>query len=111
MKIIAKIHPATLFCLFALSNLTESVSTSALPSISSFFYIQDNIAQLLSSSYFCGFALGILTLGRISDLYGRRPVVLFGMILYLFSSLLGIFANNIEVLILARLIQGFGGSI
>ena len=71
MKIIGKIPLWILLCLFALSHTTETMYSAGLPTISSHFNVDGNIAQLSSSVYFVGFAFGILSLGRVSDIFGR----------------------------------------
>ncbi|HJD68052.1 MAG TPA: Bcr/CflA family efflux MFS transporter [Rickettsia endosymbiont of Bembidion lapponicum] len=111
MKIIAKIPAWMLLCLFTLSPITETIYTSGLPSITEYFNTDGSTTQVTSSLYYLGFALGILTLGRLSDIYGRRPVVLFGLCIYAISSIISIFAPNIETLMLARFVQAFGVSV
>ncbi|MGI4752417.1 MAG: Bcr/CflA family efflux MFS transporter [Janthinobacterium lividum] len=111
MKIIAKIPAWMLLCLFTLSPITETIYTSGLPSITEYFNTDGSTTQITSSLYYLGFALGILTLGRLSDIYGRRPVVLFGLCIYAISSIISIFAPNIETLMLARFVQAFGVSV
>ncbi len=100
-----------LFFLFALSQSTESIFTTGLPQISEEFSITAGLAQLCSTVYFFGFATGILTLGRISDYIGRKPVVIFGLSLFLLTSIVSFFADNIYSLILLRFVQAFGASI
>lgn len=111
MKIIAKIPAWMLLCLFTLSPITETIYTSGLPSITEYFNTDGSTTQITSSLYYLGFALGILTLGRLSDIYGRRPVVLFGLCIYAISSIISIFAPNLETLMLARFVQAFGVSV
>lgn len=111
MKIIAKIPAWMLLCLFTLSPITETIYTSGLPSITEYFNTDGSTTQITSSLYYLGFALGILTLGRLSDIYGRRPVVLFGLCIYAISSVISVFAPNIETLMLARFVQAFGVSV
>mgnify|MGYP002712303547 CR=1 FL=1 len=111
MKIIAKIPALMLLCLFTLSPITETIYTSGLPSITEYFNTDGSTTQVTSSLYYLGFALGILTLGRLSDIYGRRPVVLFGLYIYAISSIISIFAPSIETLMLARFVQAFGVSV
>ena len=111
MKIIAKIPAWMLLCLFTLSPITETVYTSGLPSITEYFNTDGSTTQITSILYYLGFALGILTLGRLSDIYGRRPVVLFGLCIYTISFIISIFAPNIETLMLARFVQAFGVSV
>lgn len=111
MKIIGKIPLWMLLCLFGLSQTTETACSSALPDIADKFNLDGGIVQFSSSIYFLGFALGILSLGRVSDIFGRRLVVIYGMVLYIISSIASIFANNIEILILLRFCQAFGASV
>nr|WP_253307762.1 Bcr/CflA family efflux MFS transporter [Rickettsia endosymbiont of Ceutorhynchus assimilis] len=111
MKIIAQIPPWMLLCLFVLSPTTETMYTAGLPSLSAFFNISGNTAQITSTLYFLGFAFGILSLGRLSDIYGRRPIVLFGLFIYIISSIACILAVNIEMLMIARFAQAFGASV
>ncbi len=81
MKIIAKISAWMLLCVFILSPTTETIYASGLPNLTKYFGINGGITQTTSTLYFLGFALGILTLGRLSDIYGRRPIALLGIIM------------------------------
>ncbi|HJD56052.1 MAG TPA: Bcr/CflA family efflux MFS transporter [Rickettsia endosymbiont of Pyrocoelia pectoralis] len=111
MKIIAKAPAWMLLCLFILSPTTETIYTSGLPSITKYFNTSGSTAQITSSLYYLGFALGILSFGRLSDIYGRRPIILLGLFIYLISSIISIFAPNIETLMLTRFTQAFGVSV
>lgn len=111
MKIIAKIPAWMLLCLFVLSPTTETMYSASLPNLSSHFNISGNLAQITSCLYFIGFAIGILSLGRLSDIFGRRPIILIGLSIYILSSIISIFAINIEMLMAARFCQAFGASI
>lgn len=111
MKIIAKIPPVLLYCVISLSTFTETIYSAALPSIAELFESDGGTVQLASSSYFFGFAIGILTLGRISDIYGRRPVMLAGLIIYIFISLSISFCEDIYSFIILRFFQAYGASV
>jgi MFS transporter, DHA1 family, multidrug resistance protein len=65
--------------------------------------------QLTLSAYVLGLSLGQLTYGPLSDHFGRRPILVVGMIIYAVSSLAAMVAPTIDALIVARLIQAFGG--
>ncbi|MEP3304584.1 MAG: MFS transporter, partial [Roseibium sp.] len=65
--------------------------------------------QLTMSVYFAAVALAQIFLGPLSDRYGRRPVILAGMALYVVGSVLCLLAPTIEILILARVVQAIGG--
>ncbi|GGE32508.1 MFS transporter [Pullulanibacillus camelliae] len=60
------------------------------------------------SAYLLMNALTILIYGKLSDLYGRKPVFLFGLIVFLIGSLLAGFASTMKLLIVFRLVQGIG---
>lgn len=100
-----------LLSLFAVSHTTETVCTSALPAIAHEFNVAGGIAQTSSSIYFLGFSIGILSLGRISDLFGRRPVALFGLAIYIVATFFCSFATNMQVLLALRFLQAFGASV
>ncbi len=53
-----------------------------------------------------GFALAHLVLGRLADRFGRRPVVLVGVAVYLVASLAAISAPSLALLVAARFVQG-----
>ncbi|KMJ58450.1 MFS transporter [Bacillus sp. LL01] len=60
------------------------------------------------SSYLLMNAVTVLIYGKLSDLFGRKPILTFGIIVFLVGSLLCGMATSIEMLIVFRFIQGFG---
>lgn len=60
------------------------------------------------SSYLIMQAVSILIYGKLADLYGRKPVFLFGLTVFLIGSLLCGMASSMFMLILFRFIQGLG---
>jgi DHA1 family bicyclomycin/chloramphenicol resistance-like MFS transporter len=66
--------------------------------------------QLAISLYLAATAVGMLIHGPLSDRYGRRPVLMVGLVLYILGSLVCVFAPTIEVLLAARVVQAFGSS-
>lgn len=111
MKIIGQVPPLLLYCLISLSTLTETVYSAALPDITKSLNTVGGVAQLSTTVYYFGFAMGIFTLGRVSDVCGRRPVVLFGISFYTISSFLISFSTNIEIFITLRFFQAYGASV
>lgn len=70
----------------------------------------NHLVQWTLSVYFIGFALGVFFWGRLSDRIGRRKSMLLGLIIYTISSLLCLSSQNIILLLMYRLLQGFGAS-
>ncbi|MGD7024777.1 MDR family MFS transporter [Rossellomorea vietnamensis] len=60
------------------------------------------------SAYLLMNAVTVLIYGKLSDLFGRKPIITFGIVLFMGGSILCGFAHSMEQLILYRLIQGFG---
>ena len=67
------------------------------------------LIQLTLSFYMIGFAISMLTCGSLSDRFGRRPILLGGILLYVISTLFCVFATNVWILIIARFFQALGG--
>jgi DHA1 family bicyclomycin/chloramphenicol resistance-like MFS transporter len=67
-------------------------------------------AQATLTAYLIGIAAGQLAWGPVSDRFGRRPVVLAGMALFLAASLGCALAQSLDMLLAARLLQGVTGS-
>lgn len=65
--------------------------------------------QLTVSLYILGLAFGQLVYGPLSDRFGRRPVLMAGLVLYTAAGLVAAFAPGVEALIAARLFQALGG--
>ncbi len=69
-----------------------------------------NDVQLIVSSLFLGYAAGQLFVGPLSDTLGRRPVIIGGYIIFIVGCLLSIFATNLAIMLMGRVLQGFGGA-
>jgi DHA1 family bicyclomycin/chloramphenicol resistance-like MFS transporter len=61
---------------------------------------------MVLSVFLVGFGLGQFVMGPLSDRFGRRPILLGGMVVYCIASLLAIAAPSFETLLLARALQG-----
>jgi DHA1 family bicyclomycin/chloramphenicol resistance-like MFS transporter len=94
--------------LVALGPLSTDLYLPALPTLAQAFATDAARVQLTLSVFLAGFAVAQLFYGPLSDRYGRRPVMLFGLALYLVSSLACMLAPGIDTLILARFFQALG---
>jgi DHA1 family bicyclomycin/chloramphenicol resistance-like MFS transporter len=81
----------------------------ALPAIAAAMQVHAAAAQLLISLSLIAIAFGNLIIAPLSDRYGRRPVVLTGLGLFVAGSLAGIVAPSLKLLVFARIVQAFGG--
>jgi DHA1 family bicyclomycin/chloramphenicol resistance-like MFS transporter len=95
--------------IIALNPLALDMMLPALPNIGASFKISDgNYLQSVLSTFLLGFGAGQFVIGPLSDRFGRRPVLLTGMVLYGLASMLALFAPSFEALLLARALQGLG---
>jgi DHA1 family bicyclomycin/chloramphenicol resistance-like MFS transporter len=65
--------------------------------------------QMTMSVYILGLAFGQLVYGPLSDRFGRRPVLMAGLVLYSIGGLAAAFVPDVHSLIVARLLQALGG--
>ncbi len=97
-----------LIAMVTVGPVSIDIFLPSLPDMTRVFATDVSHVQLTMSIFIGGFALSQLVLGPLSDRYGRRPVLLAGIALYLLASLASLAARSIETLILARLAQSFG---
>src|SRR5436190_3790998 len=97
--------------IMALNPLAMDMMLPALPDIGASFQIANpNNLQLVLSAFLLGFGIGQLGIGPLSDRFGRRPIVIGGMVVYGIASLLAVVAPSFETLLLARVLQGLATS-
>jgi DHA1 family bicyclomycin/chloramphenicol resistance-like MFS transporter len=70
--------------------------------------IDDALAYLTFSIALFGMAISTLFYGSLSDRFGRRPVLLSGLALFLIGSVVSALAQTATMLVLARLVQAIG---
>lgn len=101
---------------FLLAALTSFVPLSidaylpALPEVALAFQVDGVQAQSTISVFLIGLCLGMLLLGPLSDRYGRRPLLLGGITLYLLATVFCIWAQDIHQLIIGRFCQAVGAA-
>ncbi|MGY2137602.1 multidrug effflux MFS transporter [Pseudomonas reactans] len=95
--------------LIALPRITLDMHLPALPAMADYFQTSDSQLQLTLTLYALGSAISLLVSGPLTDRFGRRPVLLAGLFLYVLATAACALADNIAVLIIARLFQALGG--
>jgi len=68
----------------------------------------ENEAQLVLSALFLGLAFGQMIYGPLSDRFGRKPLIQAGLLLFMLGSLLSILAGSFSLMLIGRMLQGFG---
>lgn len=113
MKNVQKQVPSLMIiiALVGFPQISESIFTPVLPALSANLNVADRTGQLVMSTYFIAFAVGVLFWGKRSDVKGRKPAMLEGLLVYLVGNVGLFFAPNFIVMIFFRLIQSFGASV
>ncbi len=101
---------ATLGALTGLIALAIDMNLPAQPTIAASLGVSADTAQLNLSLFMVGFAIAQLLIGYLADAWGRRKVLLAGLVVFAASAFACAFAPNIETLIVCRVLQGIGGS-
>ncbi len=91
-----------------LASLDQTIVGTSLPTI-----VGDlggwSLLSWLFTAYLLAETITIPIAGKMSDRYGRKPVFLFGMIVFLAGSMLAGLSQSMEQLIMFRFMQGIGG--
>jgi len=101
---------ALLAALSAVGPLTTDMYLPSLPDIARQLDASTSQVQLTLSAYLIGFAVGQIFYGPVSDRHGRKPVLIAALALYCAASLACALSTSVEMLIVARFVQGLGGS-
>jgi DHA1 family bicyclomycin/chloramphenicol resistance-like MFS transporter len=100
-----------LAALTALTALSIDMSLPAMPQLQQVFHADVATVQLTLSLFLIGYAMGQLICGPLSDRWGRRPVLLMGVLLFTLAGLGCAVSRTLPLLITLRLVQGIGASV
>ncbi len=107
-------HPwrllALLIGLTAIGPLSLNILAPAMPGLIGTFGTDAGTVQLTLSLYLLGMAISQLVLGPLSDRFGRRPVMLAGLVLTVVANFAALATTSIAGLIFWRTLQAFGAT-
>ena len=94
---------------FSLIAFSIDALLPALPDIASELVpLSPNKTQFIISSFLLGMGIATLFTGPLSDSFGRKKIIFVGGIIFLLGTVLASTANNLEIVLLGRFIQGLG---
>lgn len=112
MRPLARFAHAPILLLVSAFLMLQPLSTdlylASLPSLATYFGAPIATVQLTLSMFVIAFGGAQLVIGPLSDRFGRRPVVIGGLLLYVLASLLCALASSLDLLIAARFLQALG---
>ncbi|GAA2730347.1 MDR family MFS transporter [Actinocorallia aurantiaca] len=99
---------AGLIVAMLLASLNQTVLSTALPTIVGELHGVNDMAWVITS-YILASTIVMPVYGKVSDLFGRRPVLLAAILLFTAGSVVGGLSGTIQWLIAGRVVQGLGG--
>ena len=94
---------------FSLIAFSIDAILPALPDIASeLIPSSPNKTQFIISSFLVGMGIATLFAGPLSDSFGRKKIICIGGTIFLFGTIIAGTANNLEVVLIGRFIQGLG---
>jgi len=108
---VGRLVPALLLLLTVFGPISMDLYLPVLPALTLELNAATSVAQLTVTACLIGLALGQLIAGPLSDRFGRRMPLLIGLVAYVLTSVLCAASPSIEMLILARFVQGLAGGV
>ncbi|GAV22911.1 multidrug effflux MFS transporter [Carboxydothermus pertinax] len=96
--------------LTAFAPLSIDMYLPSLPSLARDLHTHASLVQLSLTACLVGLAIGQLIFGSQSDIYGRRPLLIWGLFFYTLSSFLCAVSTSVYFLIALRFVEGFTGA-
>lgn len=96
--------------LFVAGAIEVEISVPGFPEMAQYFNVTESVIQLTIALNFLGYSIAALFYGPLSDIYGRRFIMIIGNAILMIGALGTVFSNDIQALLIFRFIQGFGAS-
>ena len=98
-------------CLTGMGAFSVDISLPSIPAMAADLATSMSVGQQIVGVFMLGIALGQLPAGLMSDRVGRIPVILTGVGVFTVAGIVTTLAPTIEVMLIARFVQGLGTSV
>ncbi|THF85002.1 MFS transporter [Deinococcus sp. KSM4-11] len=93
-----------------LASMNQTIVTTAGPSIQKALNIENSLYSWITTAYLLASTTLVPIYGKLSDLVGRRAILIFGTVVFVIGSVLCGLASGVGMLIAGRAVQGLGGA-
>lgn len=91
-----------------LAGMEFDLFVPSFPALQNQFSLSPFLVEALLSINFVGYCLSLFFVGGLADRYGRKPIILLGLIIFTFGSTLCLWASSYMFLLIGRFLQGVG---
>lgn len=99
---------ATIILMDILSGMEFDLFVPSFPELQSQFSLSPFWVEALLSVNFAGYCLSLFFVGGLADYYGRKPIILVGLMTFILGSVLCLWAASFQFLLIGRFLQGVG---
>jgi MFS transporter, DHA1 family, multidrug resistance protein len=99
---------ATVILMDLLAGMEFDLFVPSFPALQSQFKLSPFLVEALLSVNFAGYCLSLFFVGSLADRYGRKPIILCGLIIFIIGSILCLYGASYQFLIFGRFFQGVG---
>ena len=103
--------PLLLAMMTAIAPLAIDMYLPAMSLMSEFLQSDIHQVELSVSTFLIGFAVGQITGGPLSDRFGRKPIIMIGLLVYALASLSLVWIQSLDQLLALRVVQAIGGGL
>ncbi len=94
----------------AVGQFASNIYTPSLPSVAHDLGVSHGASQATLAVFLCAFAIMQLVIGPLSDRYGRKPILMIGLTVFLLGTFLCSIAVDYSNLLIGRIVQGSGAA-
>jgi DHA1 family bicyclomycin/chloramphenicol resistance-like MFS transporter len=98
----------TIILMDLLSGMEFDLFVPSFPELQSQFHLTPFWVEALLSVNFAGYCLSLFFVGGLADRYGRKPIILIGIVIFVIGSILCLLAKSYDFLFVGRFLQGVG---
>lgn len=99
---------ATVVLMDLLAGMEFDLFVPSFPELQAHFSLSSFWVEALLSVNFIAYCLSLFFVGGLADRYGRRPIILIGLVTFIVGSLLCLWAPYYQLLLVGRFLQGIG---